>query len=106
MGPTAGVPLAYPPPNLQSTIDIQPQAGPISSTTKVSSLGPTYSITLVGGFQLQYSEGDLQQYSEGDLQQPRSLHMLISHPDELFLVWDDSSPTWDKNKCPLVIQGV
>lgn len=102
-GSTSGVPHAFAP-NLQSSyqmsVDIPPlqQLGPMSATVKALSSSTTYSIALAGGFELHYSEGDLQQ--------PTSVQGLISRPDELYSFWDDTSPTWDKDKCPLVVRGV
>jgi len=98
-------PCVLPLPNLSSSSQLlvsQPQTpspAPMGPNSAIhGSVSPTYTVTLARGFQFHYSELDLQQ--------PSTLHRLVSSPDELYSVWDDSSLTWNPNECPLVIRGV
>lgn len=106
---TPGVPREFSLPNMSpSSTLLAPQhpsasTGPSNlATTPLASASPskniTYCITLARGFQLHYSKSDLQQ--------PRSFQGLVSHPVVLYSLWEDSSPTWNPNNCPLIIRGV
>jgi hypothetical protein len=67
----------------------------ITKTTQIED--DPYSISLGSGAQLRYGEADLYE--------PRSLAGLISNPDTLHSMWDDTSSAWVCDSL-LVIRGV
>jgi len=110
-------PMTQQRPNYVSVPPVTPDSGTHSSTPTRSSqirpivdiLSPTapvdsrpdalecYTITLGAGFRFQYLEADLSE--------PNSLVGLISDPDELYSLWDDTSASW-RHRSPLLVRGV
>jgi len=73
------------------------QCGPAPSLQEVSH--DTYTLTLAGGYVLQYSEVDFQNIP--------STSGVFSDVSRLAAVWDDASPLWGKEEySPLIVRNI
>ena len=75
---------------------LQTTTAPIETVSrKPSTVEKTYNITLGSGKRLEYTEADFLE--------PPSLNGLVSAPEELYSIWDDTTPEWS-GQSPLTIR--